>query len=1034
MFKMKRMTALLMSVLLMGSTVCAPAMAAEVTGEEQGAVQEEVAKQEVALETEGEAAGQEVPPEEEPENAAENVTAEAAAPIEQGGEPEEAEEFDTSETAEEEQPETDAIESQESSGESTAETAVGTDTAEDEDEYLSLVVADGVTEDTENNDAYDASAEWSAEELSSLPVLDTDVSSASDGCVLLGMPGEFIADQQAFLDRINEIRREACEEGVINPSTGMPLTPEDYRPLKWSYDLEKVARIRAAESSMTGYHVRANGASWQSVECEPFYLGECIAWNYNKSATAGIRQWYGEKQYWVEGRTDKVTGHYTNMILPEARYVGGATFWSPYAEYPNTTLLEYSFEEGLDESFVDMTGECIQMLEVSESNLSGKPSIIGSASGVKGDENTLLLTENALYDGPVFSSDTGHLLFIDGVSWSSSNSGIASVSADGIVEARKCGSATITAQAENGSSADAEFTVEHVLQKMPAVDATCTKSGLTEGEKCSNCGKVTIEQETVPAKGHAYGSWIVTKEATCTAKGSRKKVCANCGDTVTEVIPVIPHSWNTEYTVDKEVTCAEEGSESIHCSVCGEMKEGSSQAIPKTQDHKYGDWTVTEEASCTKEGTKERTCTVCGDKVTESIPVIPHPWNTEYTVDKEANCAEEGSKSIHCSVCNAIKEDSSQAIPKTQDHKYGDWTVTEEASCTKEGTKERTCTVCGDKVTESIPVIPHPWNTEYTVDKEANCAEEGSKSIHCSVCNAIKEDSSQAIPKTQDHKYGEWVVTKEATCAEEGSESLRCTVCGEIKEGSSRSIPKTENHKYGNWTETKPATSTETGIRERVCEICGNIVEEEIPILKGEWIKNSKGWWYSWSDGSYPKSKFENISGKTYYFDASGYMVTGWQKIDGAWYYFSAGGAMQTDWQKIGGTWYYFNEDGVMQTGLQEIGGKKYYFSAGGGMQTGWQKIGSAWYYFSAGGAMVTDWQKIGNTWYYFNESGVMQTGWKQINGRWYYFEASGAMAANKWAGNYYLTGSGAMATNTWIGQYYVGADGKWIPGYKAAN
>jgi hypothetical protein len=212
----------------------------------------------------------------------------------------------------------------------------------------------------------------------------------------------------------------------------MPLTPEDYRPLKWSYDLEKVARIRAAESSMTGYHVRANGASWQSVECDPFYLGECIAWNYSKSATAGISQWYAEKQYWVEGRTDRETGHYTNMILPKARYVGGATFWSPYTEYPNTTLLEYSFEEGLDESFVDMMGECIQTVEISESNLSGKPSIIGSVSGVKGDENTLLLTENALYDGPVFSSDTGHLLFIDGVSWSSSNSGIASVSADGI--------------------------------------------------------------------------------------------------------------------------------------------------------------------------------------------------------------------------------------------------------------------------------------------------------------------------------------------------------------------------------------------------------------------------------------------------------------------------------------------------------------------------------------------------------------------------------------------------------------------------
>ena len=476
---------------------------------------------------------------------------------------------------------------------------------------------------------------------------------------------------------------------------------------------------------MTGYHERANGASWQSVECDPFYLGECIAWNYSKSATAGISQWYAEKQYWVEGRTDRETGHYTNMILPNLCYVGGAAFWSPYTEYPNTTLLEYSYEKGLDESFVDMMGECIQTVEISESNLSGKPSIIGSVSGVKGDENTLLLTENALYNGPVFSTDTGHLLFIDGVSWSSSNSDIASVSADGIVKARKCGSATITAQAENGSSASAEFTVEHVLQKLPAKEATCTENGLTEGEKCSNCGKVTIEQETVPAKGHAYGSWKVTKEATCTAKGSKEKVCASCGKKVTEAIPAAGHKWDEDYSVDIKPTIYAEGSESKHCSVCGE----------------------------------------------------------------------------------------------------------------------------------------------------------------------IDPDSVRTIPK-----------------------------------------------------------------------------------LKGTWKKNSKGWWYDYGDGSYPVSKFESINGSVYYFNGSGYMVTGWQKIDGSWYYFGAGGAMQTGWQKIGGKWYYMNE------------------------------------------------------------SGIMQLGWKQIGGRWYYFEANGAMAANKWVGNYYLMGNGSMATNTWIGQYYVGADGKWIPGYKAAN
>ena len=43
MFRMKRMTALLMSVLIMGSIVCVPVMAAEATGEEPAAVREDAA-------------------------------------------------------------------------------------------------------------------------------------------------------------------------------------------------------------------------------------------------------------------------------------------------------------------------------------------------------------------------------------------------------------------------------------------------------------------------------------------------------------------------------------------------------------------------------------------------------------------------------------------------------------------------------------------------------------------------------------------------------------------------------------------------------------------------------------------------------------------------------------------------------------------------------------------------------------------------------------------------------------------------------
>ena len=77
---------------------------------------------------------------------------------------------------------------------------------------------------------------------------------------------------------------------------------------------------------------------------------------------------------------------------------------------------------------------------------------------------------------------------------------------------------------------------EHVKQDLDAVDPTCTEPGLSKGAKCSICERAMIKQTELPATGHSYGEWTVSKEATTEAEGEEKRVCSGCGDEETRSI------------------------------------------------------------------------------------------------------------------------------------------------------------------------------------------------------------------------------------------------------------------------------------------------------------------------------------------------------------------------------------------------------------------------------------------------------------------------------------------------------------------
>ena len=81
----------------------------------------------------------------------------------------------------------------------------------------------------------------------------------------------------------------------------------------------------------------------------------------------------------------------------------------------------------------------------------------------------------------------------------------------------------------------------HKAEKVEGKAATCTEPGLSDGEKCSVCGKTITEQTETPALGHDWGEWKVTVKPTYTSTGVAMRECARCGITEENELPPYVH-------------------------------------------------------------------------------------------------------------------------------------------------------------------------------------------------------------------------------------------------------------------------------------------------------------------------------------------------------------------------------------------------------------------------------------------------------------------------------------------------------------
>ena len=350
-------------------------------------------------------------------------------------------------------------------------------------------------------------------------------------------------------------------------------------------------------------------------------------------------------------------------------------------------------------------------------------------------------------------------------------------------------------------------------EEIPAVAPTCTETGLTSGKKCSVCGKVMVEQETVSATGHTEEA-IPAVDTTCTKNGLTEGTrCSVCEEILVEqtTVPATGHNY-------VEGTCAN----------CGE-------AFPTTSG------TTTYIFSNYTEGTQYAE----GEKHELDANVAIITYKCHFTDELRIYSSNENNGYVIVHSLNPITKIDVNAGNKVDKiNIYGsddgiNWTTDPVATISVTSTsyndyeaslngeyKYLKLDVAGSNqiriksmTLTTVPDCAHASTTEKVV--APTCTEAGRTDTVCSSCGKVM--STVAGEAATGHSYNSEVTT-EAKCTTAGVTTYTCTACDD---SYTEEIEAT-GHNYVNGTctgcgETESAEPTHEC--EHKCATCGGCTD-----------------------------------------------------------------------------------------------------------------------------------------------------------------------------------------------------------------